>query len=64
MKILGANEKEIDIRTIRDTKMESSIINTMRRYFQSNSEKPRKSLEYAIMAAMKRYFEEPSREEV
>jgi len=64
MKILGANEKEIDIRMIRDKSMESSIINTMRRYFQNDSEKPRKSLEYAIMAAMKRYFEEPSREEV
>ena len=64
MKILGANEKEIDIRTIRDTKMESSIINTMRRYFQSDSQKPRKSLEYAIMDAMNRYFEEPSRKGV
>ena len=64
MKILGANEKEIYIRMIRDKSMGTSIINTMRRYFQNDSEKPRKSLEYAIMDAMNRYFEEPSRKGV
>ena len=64
MKILTANYEEKNIRIIRDKRMESSIINATRRYFQSDSQKPRKSLEYAIMDAMNRYFEEPGRKGV
>jgi hypothetical protein len=64
MKKLAANDEEKDPRKIRDKRMESSIISTMRRYFQSDSEKPRKHLEYAIMDAMKSYFEGPSRKGV
>jgi len=59
MKIPTEREKEIEIGTIRDSKMESSIVNSMRRYFQSDSEKPRQDLEYAIMDSMERYFEGP-----
>jgi hypothetical protein len=40
--------------------MESSIKDTMRRYFQSDSGKPRQDVEYAIIASMERYFEGPS----
>ena len=39
--------------------MESSIVNSMRRYFQSDSGKPRQDLESAIMDSMTRYFEGP-----
>ena len=60
MKIPTARDKEMEIGTSRDAKMESSIVNSMRRYFQSDSEKPRQDLEYAIMASMNRYFERPS----
>ena len=53
-------DKEIEIATIRDSKMESSIVNSMRRYFHSDSGKPRQDLESAIMDSMTRYFEGPS----
>ena len=52
-------DKEIDIGIIRDSKMESSIVNSMRRYFQRDSGKPRQDLESAIMDSMTRYFEGP-----
>ncbi len=60
MKIQTAMDREIEIGTIRNAKMESSIVNSMRRYFQSDSEKPRQSLESAIIASVNRYFEMPS----
>jgi hypothetical protein len=53
-------DREIEIGTIRDSKLELSIVNSMRRYFQSASEKPRQDLEYAIINSMERYFEGPS----
>jgi hypothetical protein len=59
MKIPTEWDKKMEIATIRDSKMESSIVNSMRRYFQSDSEKPRQDLEYAIMDSMERYFEGP-----
>ena len=60
MKIPAERDKEIETGTIRDSKMESSIVNSMRRYFQSDSGKPRQDLESAIMDSMTRYFEGPS----
>ncbi|HOD35392.1 MAG TPA: hypothetical protein PLR20_04745 [Syntrophales bacterium] len=64
MEMLTADYEEKDAGKIRSRRMERSIINTMRRYFQSDSERPRKKLEYAIMDAMQRYFEVPSRKGV
>ncbi|HOD36250.1 MAG TPA: hypothetical protein PLR20_03790 [Syntrophales bacterium] len=64
MKILAANVKARNIRMVRDTKMESSIIDNMNKYFRSDSGKPRKNLEHAIISAMYRYFEVPSREKM
>lgn len=59
MKIRTA-DKEMEIGTSRDAKMESSIVNSIRRYFQSDSGKPIQELESAIMGSMERYFEGPS----
>ena len=59
MKIPTERDKEMEIGTSRDAKMESSIVNSMRRYFQSDSENPRQDLEYAIIASVDRYFERP-----
>ena len=59
MNIPAARDKETETGTIRDSKMESSIVNSMRRYFQSDSGKPRQGLESAIMDSMTRYFEGP-----
>ncbi len=59
MKIPTERDKEMEIGTSRDAKMESSIVNSMRRYFQNDSEKPRQDLEYAIMDSMECYFERP-----
>jgi len=60
MNILAAKDTEIETGTIRDSKLESSIVNSMRRYFRSDSGKPRQDLESAIMDSMTRYFEGPS----
>jgi|GEM_PF-1473835 hypothetical protein len=60
MRIPTERDKEIEIGTIRDSKMEASIVNSMRRYFQSDSGKPRQDIESAIMDSMTRYFEGPS----
>jgi hypothetical protein len=59
VKTQTAMDREIEIGAIRDSKMESSIVGSMRRYFQSDSEKPRQGLEYAIIASVNRYFERP-----
>jgi len=40
MKVPTGREKEMEIGTIRDSNMDSSIVNSMRCYFQSNSEIP------------------------
>ena len=60
MNIPAARDKEIEIGTIRGSKLESSIVNSMRRYFQSDPGRPRQDLESAIMGSMERYFEGPS----
>jgi hypothetical protein len=59
MKIVTTVGKEIETKTTRDPDMESSIVDTMRRYFQNDSGKPQENLEYAIMDSVKRYFESP-----
>lgn len=59
MKIPTERDKEIEIGTIRNSKLESSIVNSMRRYFQSDSGRARQDLESAIMGSMERYFEAP-----
>ena len=59
MKITTERDKEMEIGTSRDAKMESSIVNSMRRYFQSDSDSPRQDLESAIIASVNRYFERP-----
>jgi hypothetical protein len=59
VEIPAARDKEIEIGTFRDSKMEASIVNSMRRYFQSDSGKPRQDLESAILDSMTRYFEGP-----
>ena len=60
MKIVTADGKGIETGTAHNSYMESSIRDTMRRYFQGDSGRPRQDLEDAIMASMKRYFEGPS----
>jgi hypothetical protein len=37
--------------------MESNIVDTMRRYFQNDTEKSKGDLEYTIINSVKRYFE-------
>ena len=61
MKIVTIDGRAIETGTpFKNSDMESSIKDTMRRYFQTDSGRPRQNLEYAIMASMKRYFEGPS----
>ena len=60
MKIVTNDGRAIETGTPQNSDMESSIKDTMHRYFQSDSGRPRQDLEYAIMASMKRYFEGPS----
>ena len=57
MEIQSAVDREIEIGTIHDSNMESSIVGSMRRYFQNDSNKPRQGLESAIIASVNRYFE-------
>lgn len=49
------NEREIGNKKQED--MESSIVDTMRRYFQNDTGKPKGDLEYTIINSVKRYFE-------
>jgi hypothetical protein len=60
MKIVTTDGRAIETGASQNSDMESSIKDTMRRYFQSDSGKPRQDVEYAIIASMKRYFEGPS----
>jgi hypothetical protein len=60
MKIVTIDGRAIETGTPKNSDMESSIKDTVRRYFQSDSGRPRQDLEHAIMASMKRYFEGPS----
>ena len=61
MKIITTDGRGIETASPQNLNMESSIKDTMRRYFQSDSGKPINDLEYAIMESVKRYFEGPSR---
>lgn len=57
MKTLRATGAEREIPDDRRTTMESSIVDTMRRYFQNDTGKTRGDLEYTIINSVKRYFE-------
>jgi len=57
MKLLAATGGRREIRPGRQTDMESNIVDTMRRYFQSDGGKSKGDLEFAILNSVKRYFE-------
>jgi hypothetical protein len=57
MKELTAAGSERDIRSDRRPTMESSIVDTMRRYFENDTGKSKGDLEYTIINSVKRYFE-------
>ena len=59
MKIRKIDGKEVETMAVSESDMKSSIVNTMRRYFQNDTGGPRPDLEYAIMDSVKRYFESP-----
>ena len=59
MKIVTVDGKEVGTAAILESDMKSSIVDTMRRYFQTDTGRPRTDLEYAIMDSVKRYFESP-----
>ena len=46
-----------DIRNDKRPSMESSIVDTMRRYFENDTGKSKGDLEYTIINSVKRYFE-------
>ena len=54
LKAIGAERETGDEK--RPT-MESNIVDTMRRYFQNDTGKPKGDLEYTIINSVKRYFE-------
>jgi len=57
MKVLAASGAEREIRSGRRADMESSIVDTMRRYFQNDRGISKGDLEYTILNSVKRYFE-------
>ncbi len=57
MKVLAASGAERENRSGRRADMESSIVDTMRRYFQNDTGKSKGDLEYTILNSVKRYFE-------
>jgi len=57
MKTLQATGADREISDDRRSTMESSIVDTMRRYFQNDTGKTRGDLEYTIINSVKRYFE-------
>ena len=57
MKGLTATGAENEIRDEKCSTMESSIVDTMRRYFQNDTRKKKDDLEYAIINSVQRYFE-------
>jgi len=57
MKVLAATVEEREIRDEKRSTMESSIVDTMRRYFQNDTGKSKGDLEYAIINSVQRYFE-------
>ena len=65
MKELTAAGSVRDVRSDKRPTMESSIVDTMRRYFENDTGKPTGELEYTIINSVKRYFEgkPPGRQE-
>ena len=65
MKELTAAGSEREIGSDKRPTMESSIVDTMRRYFENDTGKPKGDLEYTIINSVKRYFEgkPPERQE-
>ncbi len=65
MKVLTASQNERDIGNDKRPTMESSIVDTMRRYFENDTGRTKGDLEYTIINSVKRYFEgkPPERQE-
>jgi hypothetical protein len=65
MKELTTAGSEREIRIDKRPTMESSIVDTMRRYFENDTGKSKGDLEYTIINSVKRYFEgkPPERQE-
>jgi hypothetical protein len=57
MKLLTPADSERDVRSDKRPSMESSIVDTMRRYFENDTGKSKGDLEYTIINSVKRYFE-------
>jgi len=57
MKVSSAGGGDRDIGTDKRPTMESSIVDTMRRYFENDTGKSKGDLEYTIINSVKRYFE-------
>jgi hypothetical protein len=57
MKVSSAGGGDRDIRTDKRPTMESSIVDTMRRYFENDTGRSKGDLEYTIINSVKRYFE-------
>ncbi len=57
MKVITASGKEKDITSDKRSTMESSIVDTMRRYFENDAGRSKGDLEYTIINSVKRYFE-------
>jgi hypothetical protein len=57
MKLLTDAGAEGEIRDQKRPTMESNIVDTMRRYFESDTGKSKGDLEYTIINSVKRYFE-------
>jgi hypothetical protein len=57
MKPLTGTGAEGEIRDQKRPTMESNIVDTMRRYFQNDTEMSKGDLEYTIVNSVKRYFE-------
>lgn len=57
MKVQTTTDGERDIGSDKRPTMESSIVDTMRRYFENDAGKTKGDLEYTIINSVKRYFE-------
>jgi hypothetical protein len=57
MKVSSAGGGDRDVRSDQRPTMESSIVDTMRRYFENDTGKSKGDLEYTIINSVKRYFE-------
>jgi hypothetical protein len=57
MKALTPTGGQRDIGSDKRPTMESSIVDTMRRYFENDTGRTKGDLEYTIINSVKRYFE-------